>query len=181
MQSAKDVLSGQLAYLRKLEAEDLDRTWRWLHRPDVYRKIGVQVPISKSDQQQWFSRLTNSKNKLVFAICVRETDDHIGNVSIDMIDWRHRNARFSIFLGDESSRGAGYGSDAIRTLINYAFEFLNLHKIWCKTDDSDPAVLRFYEKLGFRREGTLIQHEFHEGEYVNKVMLAIVRGITMPQ
>lgn len=173
-----DILSGNLTFLRKLEFDDLDRTWQWLHRPDVYRKIGVHIPFSKSEQHRWFEHLEDSRDKLVFAICLKESGEHIGNVSLDMIDWRHRNARFSIFLGDESTRRKGNGSDAIRTLVRYAFAFLNLHKVWCKTDTDDVQVLRFYEKSGFRQEGVLVQHEYRDGKYIDKTLFSIHNSAT---
>jgi RimJ/RimL family protein N-acetyltransferase len=173
MESSNDILTGNVVFLRKLEFDDLDRTWQWLHHPDVYRKIGVQVPFSKTEQQQWFRQMEMAKDKLVFAVCLRETTEHIGNVSLDTIDWRHRNARLSVFLGGNETRGKGYGSDAIRTLVAYAFEFLNLHKVWCKTDADDQRLLRLYERIGFRSEGLLLEHEYRGGMYIDKRVFAI--------
>lgn len=174
MDCSLDILAGNVIFLRKLEIDDLDRTWHWLHCPDVYRKIGVQVPFSKTEQQQWFRQMETANDKLVFAVCLRETAEHIGNVSLDTIDWRHRNARLSAFLGDAETRGKGYGSDAIRTLVAYAFQFLNLHKVWCKTDADDHRLLRLYEKIGFRSEGLLLEHEYRGGTYIDKRVFAIV-------
>jgi len=163
---------GKNLYLRKLGAGDLDRTWEWLHRPDIYSKIGVQVPFTKEQQQRWFEALQDDSSKMVFAICRNSDDAHIGNVSLDMIDRRYRNARLSIFLADESVRGKGFGSEALMLLERYAFDDLGLHKMWCKTDAGHPDVLRFYEKLGFSQEGVLREHEFKDAHYVDKILFA---------
>ena len=170
------MLSDDTVCLRKLEVEDLDRTWVWLQKPDVYWKIGVDMPVSKASQPRWFEEQDKSSNKIVFAICLSGDGRHVGNVSLDMLDGRHRNARLAIFIGDEEQRGKSIGSRGVRLAARYAFEFLNLHKVWCKTTAGDEAVLRFYNKIGFRVEGALVQHEFIEGNYVDKVVLGLLRS-----
>lgn len=169
------LIEGPNLYLRELAATDLERTWEWLHRPDIYLGIGVQVPFTKKQQEQWFTRLQNDENKVVFAVCRKNNEVHIGNVSLDMIDRRHLNARFSIFIADTLLRGNGFGSESLRLLEQYAFDELGLHKIWCKTDTGHPEIFRFYEKLGFYQEGILKEHEFKEGRYVDKVLYAKIK------
>ena len=166
------IVQGERVYLRRLQRGDLDRTWEWLHRPDIYSKIGVQVPFTKEQQERWFDRLEQDCAKIVFAVCQSADAAHIGNVSLDMIDRRHRNARLSIFIADPSGRGKGSGTEALALLEQYAFSELKLHKIWCKTDAGHPEVLRFYERLGFHQEGVLREHEFKDGVFVDKILLA---------
>ena len=167
---------GRQLYLRRLEITDLERTWVWLHRREIYTKIGVKVPFSREEQLIWFEKLQQDPVKIVFAVCRLKDDAHIGNVSLDQIDGRHHNARMSIFIGDESLQGQGCGSEAVQLLLEYAFSTLQLHKVWCKTDAGFPAVIRFYERLGFRQEGVLREHEFKEGAFVDKVLLARINN-----
>lgn len=156
--------------MRKLQKDDLYRTHEWLHRPDIQSKIGVKTPFTLEQQERWFEKLQQDASKIVFALCLRKEGSHIGNVSLDMIDPRHSNARLSIFLAEQSARGKGYGTEAMELLQQYAFTVLKLHKIWCKTDVDDPTVLSFYEKLGFSREGVWREHEFKNGKFVDKVL-----------
>jgi ribosomal-protein-alanine N-acetyltransferase len=168
----KPIIEGNHLYLRKLAAADLNRTWAWLHRHDIYSKIGVQVPFTKEQQKRWFANLKTDLTKIVFAVCAKVGHTHIGNVSLDMIDFRHQNARFSIFIADQAVRGKGFGSEALTLLEQYAFNTLNLHKIWCKTDAGHPEVIHFYEKLGFRQEGLLKEHEIKEKHFIDKIFFA---------
>lgn len=167
----KPPVSGRTLYLRRLERGDLSRTRAWLHRPDVHSKIGVRIPFTREQQLQWFRRLQRDESKVVFAVCRKADDAHIGNVSLDLIDRRHRNARLSIFIGDQSARGKGLGSEALRLLEQYARDELGLHKIWCKTDAGYPEVMKFYRRLGYAREGLLREHEVKNHVYVDKVLL----------
>jgi RimJ/RimL family protein N-acetyltransferase len=169
------MLSDDLIYLRKLESTDLERTWTWINDPGVYLKIGSQVPVSKSAQMKWFERADQSSDKIIFAICIKEGDVHVGNVSLDSIETRHRTARLSIFLGDAAQRGKSIGSRAIRLLSAYAFNFLNLNKIWCKATAGDNKIVHFYENLGFKVEGLMRQHEFIDGRYVDKLIFGLIR------
>lgn len=169
------MLGDGFVYLRKLEQTDLERTLVWINRPDVYLKIGSQVPVSRSAQQQWFQRTDAAADKVVFAVCLAEDEQHIGNVSLDSIEQRHRTARLSIFIGEAAHRGQSIGSRAMRLLAAYAFDFLNLQRLWCKTTAGDGAVEKFYLGLGFRAEGVLRRHEFIDGQYVDKTVYGLLR------
>lgn len=170
------MLSDDLIYLRKLEATDLERTWLWINDPGVYLKIGSQVPISRSAQQKWFEHVDQSSDKIILAICLRQGDIHVGNVSLDSIENRHRTARLSIFIGDDKHRGKSIGSRAIRLLVEYAFNFLNLNRIWCKATSGDERIMHFYTQLGFKIEGVMRQHEFIDGQYVDKLILGLLKN-----
>ena len=170
------MLSDDLIYLRKLEETDLDQTWNWIYEPEIYNAIGFQVPISKTEQRRWFDDMEKNRSKIVFAICFKENSEHIGNVSIDLIDFRHRNARISIFLADHDKRGCGFGTRAIKLLITYAFDYLNLHRIYCKANAGEIMVLNFYKKVGFKEEGKLREHEYVVGKYTDKILLGLLKN-----
>ena len=150
---------------------NLNRTLKWLHEPEINAKIGVRVPFTMQQQMKWFLRLQKDESKSAFAICQKDSDLHIGNLSLD-IDNRHKNARFSIFIADPELRGKGFGSEALSLLEECAFSTLCLHKVWCKTDANDSKVIRFYKRLGYMEEGTLRQHEVKDGKFIDKVLLA---------
>jgi RimJ/RimL family protein N-acetyltransferase len=169
------MLMDDLIYLRKLEVSDLDRTWVWINDPAVYLKIGTRVPVSRTAQSKWFESADASSDKLVFAVCLKEGDTHVGNVSLDSIEARHRTARLSIFIGDAAQRGRSIGSRAITALAEYAFDFLNLNRVWCKVTSGDARVAGFYERLGFKLEGVMRQHEFVSGEYADKMIFGLLR------
>jgi ribosomal-protein-alanine N-acetyltransferase len=175
MEAPGDILTGKAIFLRSLQRDDLERTWRWMHQPDIYWAIGVDVPFSPTRQEKWFEAADQAADKLVFAICLKEAGEHIGNVSLDMIDRRHRNARLSIFLSSDSQRGKGYGSDAATIAVRYAFDFLNLHKVWCKTHANDARLARFYQQLGFEQEGVLREQEYHLGQYRDKILWGLLK------
>jgi RimJ/RimL family protein N-acetyltransferase len=169
------MLMDDLIYLRKLEVSDLDRSWAWINDPGVYLRIGSHIPVSRSAQLKWFESADSSSDKLILAVCLKEGDTHVGNVSLDSIETRHRTARLSIFIGDAAQRGKSIGSRAIAALAEYAFDFLNLNRVWCKATAGETRIANFYEKLGFKLEGVMRQHEFVSGEYVDKMIFGLLR------
>jgi len=170
-----DILKGERTCMRSLERGDLERTWRWLHQPEIHERIGVKVPFSRTEQEDWFAAMRQSSDKCVFAVCRSEDQAHIGNVSLSMIDLRHRNGALSVFIADPELRGRGYGSDAVRVFVEYAFNALDLHRVWCKTDADDQSLERFYTALGFEVEGVLREHEYRNGSFVDKKIFGRVR------
>lgn len=170
----KAMLRDDILYLRKLEASDLDRTWSWMNTPEIFMIMGVYAPISKTGQLRWFEQLDKTENKIVFAICTVDDDIHIGNVSLDKIDYRHRHARLSIFLADPAMRGQGHGKRALTLLLEYAFHFLNLHRVYAKMNSDRDNILKFYENLGFQPEGKMRQHEFINGTYIDKLIVSML-------
>ena len=171
------MLKDDLIYLRKLESLDLDRTWEWINTPEIFLVLGVTAPITKSAQQRWFENLDQSDDRIVFAICLHEENEHIGNISLDSIDWRHRNARLAIFIADKSYHGKGIGSRAVNLLLKYAFNYYNLHRIYLKIDaEREKELFKFYGRFGFRKEGYLVEHEYKNGQYIDKIIYGLIRN-----
>ena len=81
----------------------------------------------------------------------------------------------SIFVGNSEYRGQSIGSRSIRLLADYAFNFLNLNRLWCKATAGDEQIVHFYENLGFKTEGLLRRHEFIDGNYVDKTVFGLLR------
>lgn len=167
------MLTGKNVYLRRLEQSDLERSHKWINTPEIMVMMGSRGPRTAYHQDRWFESIATSQTNIVFALCQVEDDRHIGNVSLFNIDYIDRNAGLTIFIADQEMRGKKYGQQAIMLLLDYAFNYLNLHKVYCKTDNSAAAGM--YEKLGFLKEGVLRQQSYQDGQYVDKIVFGILR------
>jgi RimJ/RimL family protein N-acetyltransferase len=168
------MLKGKNCFLRVLEEEDLDRTHQWLNTIEIMEAISINLPTSKMKQKKWFERLISDNTKVVFAICLNDSGEHIGNVSLSEIDFINRNARFSIFIHSGKARGKGIGTEATNLTLQYGFNYLNLHKIYLKTTSDNIGAMKMYENIGFIQEGILKEHEFKNGKYVDKILYGII-------
>jgi len=167
-------LIGDKVYLRPLAETDLERTHKWVNSPEIVDAMSLRGPISREQQQKWFEALARDQSKVVFAICWKASDEHIGNVSLRDIDKVNRNAMFSIFIAHENYRGRGAGSEATRLILDYAFHSLKLHKVYLRAISTNQAAIGMYRKLGFVEEGCLREHEYHRRKYVDNILLGIL-------
>lgn len=165
---------GKRVYLRLIEDADLERTYRWINDPEISEIMGY-LPLSMAKQRRWLENAQDSEAKYIFAICLDEGDIHIGNVGLGNIDFVNRNAALSIFIYAPEHRAQGYGSEATRLAVEFAFNRLNLHKVHLKASDFSTEALQMYRNLGFVEEGRLRQHEFKRGRYVDKVLFGLLR------
>jgi len=149
------MISGQTISLRPLERRHLEQTRAWANDPELARLLDRARPVSDAEHDEWFAALHQHPNRLYFAIETNKDDRHIGNVWLWDIDWRHRRAELRIVIGETPQPGRGTGTEAISLLCDYAFERLNLHKIYAYVLAINPRARRAFEKAGFALEGTL--------------------------
>ena len=153
-------------FLRALELDDLDRTYRWHNDHELYKTMGVFHYVSRATDEEWLRRkLAFSNAEVNLAICLRDNSQHIGNIYIRDIDWIARHGELRIFIGEADQRSKGYGQAAVRLLVKHAFEDLGLMRLYLVVFDGNEAARRAYEKCGFVVEGKLRKHFFSEGRF----------------
>lgn len=168
------MIIGKKVRLRAIEREDLPTFVRWFNDQEVTRYLQMSGPLSLAQEERWFqSKLEDEKNT-VLAI---ETLDgvHIGNLGLHNVDYRNRHAQLGIVIGEKEYWNQGYGTDAVRTALYYAFDELNLNRVFLRVYAYNQRAIRCYEKCGFRHEGTLRQDFFRNGEYHDTLIMGILR------
>ena len=168
-------LVGQKIYLRPLEREDAPTLVAWFNDAEVTRNLLQHLPINLRAEEQFLDKLYQNDENIGLGIAVKETDRLIGTTGLHKMDRRARQASFGIALGVKSEWGKGYGTEATALMVRYAFETLNLNRVWLHVFEDNVRGQRCYEKVGFRREGLLRQDNFREGRYHNTVVMAILR------
>src|SRR4030043_948727 len=105
-------------YLRSLEVSDLERTWKWHNDAGLYEMLCSPFRyVSHAAEEQWIRRKTAySQTEIRLAICLKQGDQHIGNIHLTNIDWVSRHACVGIFIGEAKHWSNGYGQQAMRVL-----------------------------------------------------------------
>lgn len=170
------MIKGKKVTLRALEKEDLKRCLKWINDMDVVKLAGPpRFPKSKVEEEKWFEKTTNDDKNRVLAI--EANGKHIGNVGLHNIDFRNRNAMLGIMIGDKKYWNKGYGEDAIKMLIFFAFEEMNLHRIFLYVREDNERAIRCYEKCKFEKEGVLRESWFSNGKYHNTLVMGILNVV----
>ena len=159
--------------LQPFERRHLEKTLVWANDPDFSRLLDRAWFISDYEHEQWFLKLHQKKDSLnYFAIEIDTTGDHIGNIWLWNIDWRHRKAEISILIGESSFHGKGLGTKAIEMITLFAFEKLNLHKVYAHVLAINPRAKRAFEKAGLDVEGQLKADRWTCDQYSDVFILA---------
>lgn len=170
------MLEGKLVRLRALEPTDVERAYRWMNDPEVIRHLGVRYPLSMADEERWLKeRPTNSFEKGVGLAIETEDGVHIGSLDLRDVRPEDRKAGMGIMIGDKEYWSNGYGTDAIVTLLRFAFGEMNLNRVWLHVFEFNERAIACYQKCGFREEGRLRQHSYNQGRYWDTVVMGVLR------
>jgi len=170
------MIAGEHVILRAFEREDAERCYRWMNDPNIVRTLKSRYPIAFQNEMEWLERamLANSTERH-FAIERRDDRSHIGNASIHDIDWVSRSGWFGLFIGEPTAWNRGFGSDAISTLVRFAFDEMNLEKLRINVFQYNDRATHVLETHGFVAEGRLRRDFYRDGAYHDLVIYSIFR------
>jgi len=166
-------ITGERIYLSPMNLEDAAIYASWLNDPDVSVGLGVyQNLISLNNEQKILEELTTKGHN--YAIV---TNDHtlIGNIGFKDINHISQTAEIGLFIGDADNRGKGYGGEALRLIVDYGFNTLNLRNIMLKVHSDNEQAIACYKKVGFAEFGRRSESVFVQGRFVDDVLMEIMR------
>ncbi|MGQ0601026.1 MAG: GNAT family N-acetyltransferase [Anaerolineales bacterium] len=170
-------LTGERVRLCAVEADAMAESFvRW-SRDSEFRRLqdsDPAHPLSLVEAREMFGDDMSSDSAFSFAIHTREPDRLIGFVGL-YLRWPHADAWVGIGLGERDCWGQGYGTEAMRIALRYAFTELNLHRVSLTVLGANPRAQRAYEKAGFVFEGRARAQSQYDGQRVDEVYMGILR------
>jgi RimJ/RimL family protein N-acetyltransferase len=174
-------LRGDKVALKTLEREHCRALWEGYEPAEPLPTEPLNPGLSIEGADRWFEEMQAQQGKTQLYLGVFTPDGKlIGDIQLADIDWRHRTASIGLSIARRADRGQGYGTDATVTLLRYAFQHLDLHRVSAATASHNDAARRALERCGFLREGQereaiycggrrwdrlrygLLREEFHE-------------------
>lgn len=170
-------LVGQKLLLRPLEESDVSEEYvGWLNDQEVTRYLETgKFPATLETVRKYLERFQGSATDVILAIVDRGTGQHIGNVTLNHINWVHRTADTGLMIGRKDFWGKGYAFEAWSLIIEYALQRLGLRKIVAGVVDGNAASLATLQKLGFQIEGRLRAEHWVDGEFRDALRLGLLR------
>lgn len=159
--------------LRKLESKDIPFMLEWMH--DEESKIIFQNDFASIDETKAKNFVLNSfdDENQHFAI-VDDNDEYLGTISLKHIDQKNGNAEYAISTR-KKIRGTGGNFQATQLILKYAFEELDLNKVYLNVLSSNIRAIKFYKKNGFVYEGTFKKHLLVNNMYQNLEWYGILK------
>ena len=172
------IASGRV-YLRPFEASDAEtyRRWRADAEPMALAGWHERAPLSLAQVERRIARIADDQGKEVytFLICLVEDERPIGEVMLTDLDYVNGSASLGIVIGEPDEWGKGYGTDAVRALVDFGFAELRLERIWLEVATDNARAERSYTKAGFTREATLRHDRWEGGRYTDGHIMSILR------
>ncbi|MDQ4098961.1 MAG: GNAT family N-acetyltransferase [Chloroflexota bacterium] len=146
---------------------------RWINDFSTLRTIGAVTlgPTSAEAEERWYDAATGPNASPYFLIYERATGRPIGGTGLRDVDHRNRTAIFGILIGEVDARGQGYGTEATRLMLDYAFTALGLHSVLLTVAEYNHAGRRAYAKAGFRECGRRRQCRLLAGKLYDDIYM----------
>ncbi len=172
------LFDGELVRLTHIQRDDLPAFMRWFRDDEIQSLIDIDVivPVTDEAEQEFYEHaVRKSDDAFYFSIRTLEGDLLIGNCSLFGINHKNRSAEFGIVIGEKEYWGKGYGSDAARVILRFAFAEANLNRVQLEAFGYNMRAIRSYEKVGFVREGVRQEAVFRAGKYHDVIVMAVLR------
>jgi RimJ/RimL family protein N-acetyltransferase len=174
------ILHGKLVRLTAEEPKTLAELYSRASQDSEYWRLMTTFPTRtfsvKSIQQHLDENLEKRwEHDFPFSVRTLEDDHLIGDVGLDGVHWLHGEAFVGIAITERDYWGKGYGTDAMRVILRYAFLELNLQRVSLDVFEYNPRALRSYEKAGFKHEGCLRGALLREGRRWDMIFMGILR------
>ena len=158
-------MRGKLIDLGPLDSNLLPTYQRWINDFETIGNLDLDLtPTTREQELEWFNHVSQSEHDVDFTIYEKQTGKPLGNVGLHKIDFRDRKAEFGIFIGEIDYRGRGYGTEATRLVLSYAFTVLGLHNVMLIVYEFNMAAHHIYQKVGFCEIGRRRQSRLMKGK-----------------
>lgn len=170
------MLRGRVVELRAVERADLPVLHAMLNDVEAESRAGADrpTPTSMTRLEAVYDERSRSRDAVIrFVVTVEGAV--VGDCQLHSIDDFSRTCHLGIALLREHW-GKGYGSDAVSTLVTYAFGPLNLRKVCLEVLADDARAVGAYRRAGFVEEGRFREQTWFDGAYRDVLRMAVLRS-----
>ena len=169
-------LAGKNVKLRTLEREHCRYLWQEYEPEQPVATEPVNPGLSIESAETWFEEIQKTQGKTQVYLGIFLTNgDLIGDIQLAHIDWRNRSASLGISITKRENRGRGYGTDAVLTLIKYAFESLDLFRLSANTLVHNTGARQVLENASFKLEGCERESVTISGRRWDRLRFGLIR------
>lgn len=186
---------GSKCYLSPIAEEDTDVFAEWHNDLEVAIPLGYAHVASSEQREKKRLKGRMEKNPHAFSVLEIKTDKLIGMVNLHGVDHINRRAFLGIVIGEKEYWNRGFGTEAIKLILDYGFNILNLHNIGLGVIAFNEQAIACYRKVGFKeaarkRKSKIMMGKTHDvvimdilasefdSDFVRNIVAAGNRGVT---
>lgn len=169
-----NIINGTLVSLIPISLEDTELIVRWRNNPNVQNNFVFRETFTNEMHINWMNNKVATGKVVQFIIQDNKTKKKIGSVYLRDIDNIFKSAEYGIFIGEDDFRGRGFGSEAAKLIVDYAFKHMKLHRIFLRVFEKNTAAVTSYKKVGFEVEGIARDIVYLDDEYHDMIFMSLI-------
>ncbi len=173
------MLKGERIYLKIPTMKDVDSIRKHINDKQVIKFLDVVPhPYKRSDGEWYIKNMVRKglkeKKAFQFSICLNDTHEIIGGMSVSGIHKRDKNAELGYWIGRKFWRN-GYATEALKLILDFSFNKLKLHKVYARANEPNIGSIKLMKKFGFKKEGLFRKHTFCCNRWHNSIQMGVLR------
>lgn len=163
--------------IRETVFDDCRYFAEWEQLPEVTEFFTMDEGRSYEQIVTEFVRYNLDPAKMQFTITLKPEDKPIGKIYLSRIDTHEDSLDITrVYIADLDHRGHGYGEEALRLILEYAFINLHMERVTIDHFEGNKIAAALYEKIGFKNEGLMRNAGKKNGKYVNLQLKSMLRA-----
>ncbi len=164
MQTDSLKIEGNKIYLTPMTLDDAEIFVKWRNSQFVQSRFLYRKPFTVEGQKAWIRDKVMTGEVAQFVVWDKADNVQIGSTYLVNIDKESKKCEYGVLIGEEAYAGGGRGTEAIGLVTQYAFDKLDMHKVYGRILADNPASLKACEKNGFVKEGTFVADIWIDGQ-----------------
>ena len=168
------ILKSKKIILKPPKISEAKQYLKWLKDPDVSQYIGSFVDLTLEQEKEYLKKIKTDDSKIFWSIYTK-SGKHIGSTDLHDLVMPHKRTSWGIMIGDKNEWDKGYGSDALKTILSYAFKQLKLNRFELEVFHKNKRGIKCYQKCGFKKEGIRKKYFIKNNQIYDSIMMSIIK------
>ena len=177
----KIVLKSKRLVLRQAKVSDANNFFRWIKDKEVIKYLTIQRVKNLRQEKEYIKKTIKEKGRYFFSI-VNEDKILIGNTNLKLSE-KNKKILLGIIIGEKDQWDKGYGTEAIKLLIDFVFGRLKYNRFELDVYKENRRAIKVYERVGFKREGLKREAVISPvtKKYTDLIMMSILKREWKPK
>ncbi|QQZ29928.1 UDP-4-amino-4,6-dideoxy-N-acetyl-beta-L-altrosamine N-acetyltransferase [Thiothrix subterranea] len=165
-------MQNTFGLLRNIEENEIELMLSWRNHPTIRANMYNQHEITIDEHVIWWNKVKSSKTEKYFLYELKGVAT--GIVGFNNINKQNNNSSWAFYASPEAAKGTGTKMEFLA--LEYAFNILNLHKLYCEVLSFNSSVIKLHKKFGFSEEGIFREQYCKDNHYINIHRLGLLKA-----
>lgn len=158
--------------IRKFDEKDIPCKVRWINDEENNKYLHYDLPLREDKTLIWYKNNKDRMDRIDFTITYQNIP--VGLIGLLNIDKKNKKAEYYICIGEKKYKGKGIAYNASKLLIDFAYNELDINKLYLYTEISNTAAQKLFEKVGFQQEGLLRNDLIYNGKIIDRYIYGLI-------